>query len=53
MGRGEKEEISTMLFSESQPTFKNGISLVNSDTPEEGVHVKKNDLSSTGMVWPL
>lgn len=42
-----------MLFPESQPTSKNGISLINSGTLEKGLQLKKNDLSSTGMVWPL
>lgn len=40
-----------MLFSESQPTSKNGISLINSGTPEKDLQLEKNDLSSTGMVW--
>lgn len=42
-----------MLFPESQPTSKNGIPLINSGTLEKGLLLKKNDLHSTGMVWPL
>lgn len=51
MGREEKE-IPTMLSPESQPTLKNGISSINSGTLEKDL-AQENDLSSTGMVWPL
>lgn len=41
-----------MLSPESQPTLKNGISSINSGTLEKDL-AQENDLSSTGMVWPL
>lgn len=42
-----------MLFPESQPTSKNGISSVNFEYYRKRLTAQENDLSSTGMVWPL
>lgn len=49
MGRGEKKEISTMFFPESQPTSKNGILSINSATLEKDLQLKR--MTSAALEW--
>ena len=49
MGRGEKKEISTVLFPESQPTSENGTSSINSGTLETDLQLKR--MISAALEW--